>query len=162
MAKRSVDVVADTLQRYADRGVFRRFSARPGRGGRREFRFEWLTRRPITLTYDPRTRALRFSNLLPAVGTDRDLVTELTALVAGRTATIKNERAVPAHRRIDSRRASVISSVRGGHLSLTLTARGPHEVYLVRRGLMLVQELFLRLLETYPDYLSEHFEMSTE
>jgi hypothetical protein len=155
--------VAATLQRYADRGVFRGFSARPPRRGRQQFTFEWLTRRPMTLTYEARTRTLRFPNVFPGVAADRALATELTTIVASRTKGQRGRAAdVPEHRRVDGRRAKVACSLRGGHLSLILDVRGRHEAYAVRRGLTLVQDLFLRLHEAYPEYLVEHFGLSTE
>ena len=59
--------VSGALQRYATRGVFRGFSMRPGRGGRRDFRFTWLTREPIVISYDRTARALIFKRLLTKI-----------------------------------------------------------------------------------------------
>ena len=67
-ADRGTAAVSAALQRYAARGVFRGFSARPARNGRHDFRFTWLTRQPMTITYDPKSRRLSFRNLLPRVG----------------------------------------------------------------------------------------------
>jgi hypothetical protein len=51
---------------------------------------------------------------------------------------------------------------RKGALSLTLAIRGRHHEYAVRNALNLVNELFLLLRQTYPDYLIEHFGASAE
>ena len=151
------DEVAQALQRYADRGVFRGFSARRGRGGRLEFQFTWLTRRPMTLTYESPRRALTFKNLLPGVGATPMLHRDLKALIEE-----CRSRAVPAHKRIDARRARLSTSTRHGHLSIALTVRGRHHEYAVQRGLSLVNDLFVLLRSTYPDYLSEHFGLPAE
>ena len=145
------------LQRYADRGVFRDFSAHHGRGGRVAFRFTWLMRRPMTLTFEPRTAALTFTTVLPGVGSASALSTELLALIDAR-----RTRAVPAHKRIDGRRVRLERSTRRGDLSVALIVRGQQHAYAVQRGLNLVNDLFVLLHSTYPDYLSEHFGLSAE
>ena len=88
------------LQAYADRGVFRGFRATPAPRGRVEYRFHWLTRTPMSATFDARRRVLSFASLLP--GIDRATAAELRALVAGRTT-----RALPSHKRLDARRAAM-------------------------------------------------------
>jgi hypothetical protein len=149
--------VALALQRYADRGVFRGLSVTAGRGGRQAFSFTWLTRRPTALTFDPKTGALVFKDLLPAVGANRGLVSELKAVVDEHSG-----RAVPAHRRIDARRLRAACSVRRGNLTLSLHVRGAHHEYAVQRGLNLVNQLFLALQASYPEYLVEQFGFSAE
>jgi hypothetical protein len=154
---RASDAVAQALQHYADRGVFRGFSVKTERRGRLDFSFTWLTRRPTLLTYDPKKRVLSFRNLLPSVGRDRALVSKLKTIVDSHmTAT------VPSHRRIDARRTRAECSVRSGHLTLTLKIRGAHHTYAVQRGVNLVNQLFLLLHEGYPEYLIEHFGLQAE
>jgi len=149
--------VARALQRYADRGVFRGLSSHRGRGGRFEFQFTWLMRQPMTLVYDERAAALTFRNLLPRVGSTALLREELYELIDG-----LSTRAVPAHKRIDGRRARLIRSARGGNFSLTLVVRGRHHEYAVRKGLNLVNDLFVLLHASYPDYLVEQFGFPAE
>jgi hypothetical protein len=69
---------------------------------------------------------------------------------------------VPAHKRFDGRRARVECTVRGGTLGLTVTVRGASHEYAVRRTLSLINDLFVLLHETYPDYLVTHFGISSE
>ena len=57
--------VAKSLQRYADRGVFRGLSTSEAKNGRREFRFLWLTCEPMHVTYDPVGSSLTFTHLFP-------------------------------------------------------------------------------------------------
>jgi hypothetical protein len=150
--ERGTDAITQALQRYADRGVFRGFSARRGPAGRREFRFTWLVPQSITLAYEPRRGALTFRNLLPGAGRDPALSRELKAVVKDYAG-----RAVPAHRRIDQRWARVTCWVRGGHFSIALTVTGPHHEYAVQKGLNLVNAVFVLLHSTYPDYLIKYF-----
>jgi hypothetical protein len=151
------DVVAGALQRYADRGVFRGLSSSEGRGGRREFRYTWLTRRPMIVTYDLKTATLTFKDLLPGVAAGSGLGSELKAIVNEQTGS-----AVPPARRIDARRARVLCRIRQRHLSLVLVVRGTHHTYAVQKGLNLVNQLFLHLHAYYPEYLVEQFGFSSE
>jgi hypothetical protein len=154
---RPVGGVGRALQRYADRGVFRGLSVAAGRGGRQNFSFIWLTRRPMALTFEPKSGALVFKDLLPGVGANRALVSDLKAIVHDHAG-----RAVPAHRRIDARRLRAACCVRGGHLTLSLHLRGAHHDYAVQRGLNLINQLFLLLQASYPEYLVEQFGFSAE
>jgi hypothetical protein len=149
--------VSGALQRYATRGVFRGFSMRPGQGGRRDFRFTWLTREPTVISYDRTAHALIFKRLLPAAGSYPGLSGELKRVVDEHQG-----RAVPQHRRIDARRVRLRCALRRGDFSLTLTVRGSHHAYAVQRGLNLVNQIFLLLQANYPEYLIECFGFSSE
>jgi hypothetical protein len=151
------DAVADALQRYANRGVFRGLSTSGGRAGRLEFSIVWLTRHPMIVTYDPKTAVLTFKNLLPGVDADSGLVSELKAIVDEHIGS-----ALPPARRIDARRTRVLCRVRQRNLSLLMSVRGTHHAYAVQRGLNLVHRLFLHLQAYYPEYLVEQFGFSSE
>jgi len=151
------DAVERALRRYADRGVFRGFSSQSRPGGRLEFRFTWLMHQPMTLFYDPRTATLTFRNVLPRVGSTASLTKDLYGLIDER-----RTRAVPAHKRIDARRVRMAGSTRRGDFSLTLVVRGRHHEYAVQRGLHLVNDVFVLLHSTYPDYLTEQFGLPME
>jgi hypothetical protein len=156
-AVRTAAAVTRALQAYADRGVFRGFHAEPVRGGGVSCRFSWLMRRPMHVAFDARRGVLAFSNLFPSIGTHPDIAAALAAAVRER-----HTRAVPEHKRIDARRARVSTAQRGGSMTLTVSVRGTNHEYAVRGALNLVNELFLLLQESYPDYLVEHFGLSTE
>lgn len=150
------DPVSSALQRYADRGVFRGFRAVPGSRGRVDYVFLWLLRRPMTATFDPRRRVLVFPALFPAVNT-RAMAVELKDLVTQRST--KDQ---PAHKRIDGRRARITCALRKGTWSLSVEIRGANHDYAVRHALNVINELFLALQTSYPEYLVEHFGLSTE
>lgn len=124
-------------------------------GDRVEFTFAWLTRKPMRATFDSRRHMLAFPDLFPDL--DTASAASLKSIVASRT-----DRNQPAHKRVDARRARVAGSVRKGGFSLTVTIRGANERYAVTKALNLVNELFLALHESRPEYLAEHFGISTE
>jgi len=144
-----------TLSAYADRGVFRGFSATPASRGRVEYEFTWLTRRPMRAVFDPRARTLAFPALFPAI--PADAAKDLTAIVRSR-----GGRSVPAHKRIDGRRARMAAAMRSGAFALTVEVRGANQDYAVKAALNLVNDLFVALHEHHPAYLVEQFGLSTE
>lgn len=145
------------LQAYADRGVFRGLRVASGPGGRIDYFFTWLTRTPMLLRYRPAKRELRFVDLLPRVSSYPGLAQDLRQLVLEH-----QSGAVPEHRRIDGRRVTLRSGVRGGHFSVTLQLRGAQEAYAVQRAVNLVNQLFLLLQANYPEYLVQCFGFSQE
>jgi hypothetical protein len=151
------NAVSAALQAYAGRGVFRGYRAAPGPRGRIAYQFHWLTRWPTRAIFDPRSRALSFPALLPGVGGTPGLPGDLKAIVAARS-----HRNLPAHKRVDARRARLTTTVRHGDLSLSVTIRGANHEYAVKAALGLINDLFLRLHESWPEYLVERFGMSTE
>jgi hypothetical protein len=102
-----------------------------------------------------RRGVLTFPALLPQASTA--IVTEMKAMVAARST-----RAVPAHKRIDARRGKLTAAVRKGDFSLSAEIRGGNHDYVVSKALNLVNEMFVALHETYPDYLVQHFGISQE
>lgn len=156
-SRSSTDIVTDTLQQYADRGVFRGFRAATRAGGRREYRFVWLMDRPFTLTFDPKSHRLACVKLFTGIARTASLGSDLRAAVWERTTS-----AVPAHKRVDARRVRLQSAIRNGAFSISLTIRGANHEDAVRKLLNLVNELFLLLRERYPDYLVAEFGMTTE
>jgi hypothetical protein len=117
----------------------------------------WLLRRPMHAVFDTRRAVLTFPRLFPSVTAASAMGRELAALVRSRSGSEQ-----PAHKRIDARRARITSVVRKGDWSLVVTIRGGNHEYAVRHALNLVNELFLALHAGHPDYLVEHFGMSTE
>jgi hypothetical protein len=150
------DPVSAALQRYADRGVFRGFRAEAARG-RVAFRFSWITPRPMAAVFDARRGVLAFPALLPAAGDTPGVGEALAGLVAGRRG-----RLVPAHKRVDARRARLACAVRKGDGALTVQVRGANHDYAVRHALGLINDLFVTLRETHPEYLAERFGISNE
>jgi hypothetical protein len=150
-------MIGDALKAYADRGVFRGFSERAGRGGRREFTFVWLTKRPLTADYDAAARTLTFRDLLTAMPARSEAYQDLKRLVAN-VAT----RRVPAHRAIDRRRARIAIRNRAGRVSIGVTARRGDEPYMVNRAVNLVHQIFLWLQESHAEYMWDEFDAPHE
>jgi hypothetical protein len=152
--QRSVD---EALQSYADRGVFRGFSATDGPRGTRHYRFTWTMRRPTNVVFSRTTATLSFADLFPHVAGAPGVVASLREEVRHRTTP-----AVPVHRRIDRRRAEVAATMRAGALSLRVRLKGRDGTAAVRAALALVNDLFLLLQEHYPEYLVAHFGFKDE
>lgn len=57
--------VTEQLRSYATRGVFREFSVTALPAQRIEYRFVWLTSKPIRAIFDARSAVLAFPALLP-------------------------------------------------------------------------------------------------
>jgi hypothetical protein len=148
--------IAAALREYADRGVFRGFRETAARG-RVDYHFTWLTRRLMHARSDPAHGSLAFPALLPHVAESPALVRELKAIVAERST-----RSVPDHKRIDARRARLSASISKGDFSLAVAIRGANHEYAVKRSLNLINDLFVMLRERHPEYLIEHFGMSSE
>jgi hypothetical protein len=157
VSSKADDPVSATFQSYADRGVFRGFRATPTTRGRIEYSFQWPLRRPLQAAFDPRRNVVTFAALFPGVEARSPMAVDLGALVASRAS-----RTLPAHKRLDARRARASCAIRRGDWSLAVHIRGANHEYAVRKAVNLVNELFVLLQETYPDYLVERFGLSTE
>jgi hypothetical protein len=149
--------VGEALQKYADRGVFRGLKATRRTGGRYEYSFKWLAPRSFTLIHDPARRVLAFTSLFPKVGARSPIASALRDVVAARST-----RRVPAHKRLDPRKVQASCAVRHGHFALTMRVTGADEAGAISQLLNLVNELFLMLHETYPEYLVAQFGLSAE
>ena len=149
--------VRDCLQAYADRGVFRGYTERPGRLGRIVFRFSWLARSPYDLQYEPRTGTFVFLNALPNVPGRTHLARELRTFVKGRSS-----ESLPEHRRVDPARASVSAFVRNGEMRLKVVAKRGHHAYAANRVVNLMHEVYLHLQGYFPEYLWENYDASQD
>ncbi|MFN7944229.1 MAG: hypothetical protein U0Z53_02535 [Blastocatellia bacterium] len=152
-AAKPLNVVRESLQAYADRGVFRGFSETSS--GR--FSFVWLIRHQMELQVDTAKHELRFSQLLPGVPARSSLYADLKDFIHSR-----HDSDLPEHRRIDRRRAEVSCFTRRGFLSVSLGVKNNQYAYGVNRIVNLVHELFLHLREAHPEYLMENFDVPQE
>ncbi len=153
MSNKPLSVVRESLQAYADRGIFRGFSeVRSG-----HFEFVWLIRHRMELIVDTAKGVLRFKQLLPAVPADSTMSAELKRFIDAR-----HDRELPEHRRIDRRRAEVYCTNRGGFVSISLKVKNNQYAYGVKTIVNLVHELFLYLREAHPEYLMENFDVPQE
>jgi len=153
MSSKSLNIVRESLQAYADRGVFRGFSeAKAGR-----FTFVWFFHHPMELNVDTAKHELRFKQLLPGIPARSELYAELKSFLAER-----HDRQLPEHRRVDRRRAEVACSNRAGAVSLSLKVKNNQYAYGVNRIVNLVHELFVHLRSAHPEYLVEAFDAPQE
>jgi hypothetical protein len=150
---RPLSVVRESLQAYADRGVFRGLSET----SRGHFSFVWLIRHQMELQVDTAKHDLRFRQLLPGVPARSLLYADLKDFIHSR-----HDGELPEHRRIDRRRAEVSCFSRGGFLSVSLRVKNNQYAYGVNRIVNLVHELFLHLREAHPEYLMENFDVPQE
>ena len=146
--------VRECLQAYADRGVFRGFTERSRRANRVSFSFTWLARAPYDLVYEPNTGTFTFTNVLPKVSARTPLASALKIFVEGRS-----EARLPAHRRIDPGKASVMAFVRRGVMHLQVSAKSGHHAYAANRVVNLVHEVYLHLQSYYPEYLWDNYDV---
>jgi hypothetical protein len=152
-SNKPLTVVRESLQTYAERGVFRGFSeGKPG-----QFTFVWFYQHPMELMVDTKAHVLRFRQLLPGVAARSALAKELKDFLQAR-----HDEALPDHRRIDRKRAEVTLTNRGGGVSLALTVKRNDYAYGVNRLVNLVHELFMHLRAEYPEYLMENFDVPQE
>ena len=109
------------------------------------------------MRFDSRRRVLAFETLFPGIAPASAPASGLAAIVRERTSP-----RLPPHKRLDGRRARVAGATRRGNWGLTVTVRGRNHEYAVRRALNLINELFLFLHESHPEYLVQHFGLSPE
>lgn len=153
MTNKQLNIVRESLQAYADRGVFRGFSEiKTGR-----FQFVWLIRHQMELRVNTARRELTFHQLLPGVAARSALAAEVKRFVAER-----HDDSIPEHRRIERSRADVICFARGSNLSLTLNVKDNQYAYGINKLVNLVNELFVYLRDVHPEYLMENFDVPQE
>jgi hypothetical protein len=137
--------------------VFRGFQAEALGRGRTAYAFQWLLGRPMRAVFDARRGVLAFDTLFPGIAAASALAFGLAAIVRERTSP-----RVPPHKRLDGRRARAAGAARRGNWGLRVTVRGRNHEYAVRHALNLINELFLFLRESHPEYLVQHFGLSPE
>jgi hypothetical protein len=148
-----VDIVADRLERYATRGVFRGFSRGPVRRGRATFALVWHRDREFEFVFDTRRGTMRFPEVLPNVPAGSPMHGEFKRFVRSRQSD-----ELPEHRRIEPAKSDVRVFNRGGNLSLTLKVRDEDYDYGVQKLIHLVHEVFLVFLYDgrWRDYMIEN------
>jgi hypothetical protein len=153
MAKGSLNVVRESLQAYADRGVFRGFSE--SRSG--HFHFVWVLNHQMELIVDTAKGVLRFRQILPGVAANSAFYAELKDYLQER-----HNRELPEHRRVDRRRAEVSCATRNGWVTISLKVKNNQYAYGVNKIVNLIHELFVHLRDKHPDYLVENFDVPQE
>jgi len=152
-----LDVVRTAIRDYADRGVFRGLDDIRTKNGRQAFRFLWLGDRPLEFNVDIGKSILIFNKLLPNVPSKSPFYSELKHFLKGRSGGD-----LPAHRRIDPKRAEVVCINRSGTVSIGLKVKKNEYAYGLSRLVNLVHELFVQLNDLHPDYMCENFDVPQE
>ncbi len=154
-----IQLVADTLENYAQRGVFRGFSRGPVRQGKAAFKMVWHREQTFELVFDAPKNTLRFPLLLPNVHAASAMYQELKQFIAAQHAD-----ELPEHRRIDRQRTQIQPGNRGGNVALTAKIVNGDCEYGTRKLIHLVHEIFLTFLfdGKYFDYLVETFDLDPD
>ena len=141
------------LQGYAEKAVFRGFSAHPKRGGQAVYKMAWHYDRPFELLLDVPGRTLTFPHILPAVPMRSPMYRELKAFVAARQSD-----EMPAHRRVDRAKARFKLANERGVVSIALAVKDGDFEYAARKLVQVVHEIFVAFLIDGPyfDYTVEH------
>jgi hypothetical protein len=152
-------LVRAVLESYAARGSFRSFSTAAERGRKTAFAFSWLHDVTFRIVFDPSRRTLTFRDLLPALPARSAMDRRLRAFVRMYTSA-----AVPAHRRVDSRRIGVAVVNRDGAASLVFAFRTKDIDYAVRKAVHLAYDVLQDFLNDprYVQYCIEHFNLNPE
>jgi hypothetical protein len=154
----NVELVADTLENYARRGVFRGFSRGPVKNGKATFTLVWHRNRTFDFIYDANRGTMRFPTVLPDVSARSKMYLDLKKFIESRQSA-----EVPDHRRIDRDKALVGSHVRSGNVSITLTLRNGDYEYGARKLINLVHEIFLVFLaDEHYEYMVEAFDLDPD
>lgn len=158
-ASSPIETVAETLENYAQRGVFRGFSRGPARAGRATFKMLWHRDLVFELILDLNRKTMRFPLVLPNVPAGSAMHKAFKEFVRSRQSDD-----LPEHRRIDKRKARVKTYIRGGDLSLTLKIEDEDYDYCARKFLQLVHEIYLVFLNdgAYYEYMVETFDLDPD
>ena len=153
-----IELVAETLEGYAKRGVFKGFSRGPVAHGKAAFRIAWHRDRIFELVFDPKTLAMRFPAVLPNVPADSTMYRELKEFIKSR-----HSADLPEHRRIDGDRAQVRATNRAGNVSLAVRVIDGDCEYGTRKLIHLVHEIFLTfLVDGHFEYMVETFDLDPD
>jgi len=146
--------VTEILQTYADRGVFRGFSAGAASASKASFRMVWHHDRTFEMLFDSRRRTMRFPVVLPGVPAGSAMYREFREYLHSRQASD-----LPEHRRVDPARALLRCNNRDGAVSVAITSLDGDFEYTTRKLIHTVHEIFLGFLHDGPyyEYLVEQF-----
>lgn len=154
-----IESVAESLESYARRGVFRGFSRGPARHGKITFKMMWHRDRLFEVEFDSNKNTLRFPLVLPNVPARSSMYKEFKEFLKSRQAD-----ELPEHRRIDKSRAQIKPFNRGGSVSLTLKFEKDEHEYGTSKIINLVHEIYMVFLYDgrYLDYMIENFDLDPD
>jgi hypothetical protein len=152
----SSESVTEQLRSYAARGVFREFSATPVGSQRVDYRFVWLSSRPVHAVFDARSTTLRIVDLLPGIKSRSPMDRALREFLADRFST-----RLPTHRRLSKtfiRELKAMNREESVSLSLKLNSRQTREG--AKQAIHLISEIFQNFLAgPYHEYMVRNFDI---
>lgn len=148
----TVALVTKILEGYAEKAVFRGFSAHPGAEGQAAYRMVWHQDRRFELLLDMGQKTLVFPDVLPGVPARSAMYRELQAFLKERQSGV-----MPEHRRVDPAKARLKPTNQRGAVSITLTVKDGDFDYATRKIVHIVHEIFLIFLVDGPyfEYMVE-------
>lgn len=148
--------VTEQLRSYATRGVFREFSVTALPAQRIEYRFVWLTSKPIRAIFDARSAVLAFPALLPGIEPRSPMRRALDEFLKARFST-----KLPPHRRMSKAMIRELKSVvREGNMTLRLTLDRKRLTESTKQAVQLLSELFQGFLAgSYHEYMVRNFDI---
>ena len=120
-SERSSEIVRETIESYAKRGIFRAYGEQPSERGRSRFSFRWHMDGTFHVAYDPSRRELLFSDVVPKIPSRSRMYRALKAFVEAHTSPT-----LPEHRRIDPRKTRVTVTNRHGMVSFIVALKDAH------------------------------------
>jgi hypothetical protein len=152
-------MVRASLQHYATRGAFRSFSEVAGNGRAAEFHFRWFRDVKFRVTFNPVSRTLTFTDILPAVGARSEMDRHLRAFIASRS-----QKSVPLHRRVDLKKVGISVINRKGAVSMAFALKPRQVEYGAKKAVHLVHEVLMDFLNEpqYVQYNIDHFNLNPE
>jgi hypothetical protein len=144
---------AQILRRYAERGVFRSFTALPRTGSRAAFCMQWHKDRNFDIVVDGALKAVRVTAVLPNVAARSTMDRAYRRFLEG----FQNGE-LPIHRSIDARKSSIKCENRLGSLSVALEVRDGDYAYATEKLLAVINETYLLFLQLggYADYMVQN------
>lgn len=149
--------VDETLELYANKGVFRSFSSILRSNKSVTYRMKWHKERFYDLIHDLEKRSLRCPVVLPQA--PRAMYEEFKKFVASRQST-----EMLAHRRIDPKRVRISCSLKKGDISLLFVSKDRDLEYATQKLINLMHEVFMIFLRDglYYEYMIETFDIDRD
>jgi hypothetical protein len=149
--------VDETLETYANKGVFRSFASigRSNKGA--PYRMMWHKDRFYDLVFDAQKRSLRFPVVLPKA--PAAMYEDFKKFVASRQSTEMLE-----HRRIEPKKVRISCSRKNSDISLLFISKDNDLEYATQKLINLMHEVFMVFLRDglYYEYMIETFDLDRD
>jgi hypothetical protein len=154
-----VELVTGILEGYAEKAVFRGFSAHPKLGGKATYKMVWHCDRPFELSLDVAKKTLCFPEVLPGVPARSTMYRDLRAFLKVRQSPV-----LPEHRRVNPAKARLACGNQRGIVSIALTVKDGDFEYATRKVIQMVHEIFLIFLVDGPyfEYMVEQLQLDPD